>query len=444
MEQTQKLLSILFGISASFYMMASIILFVHCFYDAGIQWNKKKAIILVVFTIIEAIVNLLWYDSIIASIPILIGYMIIPVYDCQGKKFRSSMLFIRVYFTASICLVLVGLMGMYCILPNNDFESTELTVTENLLMNILVTLFFGVVFHYLHRRIFKQGVFILCGRREKIFGTVYTILSFVLYVVIIGSGKQGRATMIIMACCVILFAAMFPIFIYYTKISEYYRERTKYQETYLQAELAYFQQYKQAQEETRRFRHDIKNNLLCMNEMLRLGRTEDATEYLQGLIDTAETLSAKYVSGDEILDCILAAKASDMERKSIVFKLDGVLAGGLSWKPIDVCNVFANALDNAIEACENMPTEQRIITMKLKATQQFWFIRIQNPVARDVDVSRLFQEKSGYTSKSNSLQHGIGTYNMKRNVERYGGIVKAECKDNQFILEFMIDKSSFD
>ncbi len=186
------------------------------------------------------------------------------------------------------------------------------------------------------------------------------------------------------------------------------------------------------------------NNLLCMNEMLRLGRTEDATEYLQGLIDTADTLSAKYVSGDEILDCILAAKASDMERKSIVFKLDGVLAGGLSWKPIDVCNVFANALDNAIEACENMPTEQRIITMKLKATPQFWFIRIQNPVAKHVDVSRLFQEKSGYTSKSNSLQHGIGTYNMKRTVERYGGIVKAECKDNQFILEFMIDKSSFD
>ena len=34
-----------------------------------------------------------------------------------------------------------------------------------------------------------------------------------------------------------------------------------------------------AQEETRRFCHDIKNNLLCMNEMLRTGKTEEAAEY---------------------------------------------------------------------------------------------------------------------------------------------------------------------
>lgn len=136
MEQAQKILSILFGISGSFYMMAAIILFLHCFYDAGIQWNRKKAIILGIFTIVEAIINIFWYDSLIASIPLLIGYLVLPVYDCQGKKIRSSMRFIRVYFAASICLVMVGLVGMYCILPNYDLESTELTVTENLIMNI--------------------------------------------------------------------------------------------------------------------------------------------------------------------------------------------------------------------------------------------------------------------------------------------------------------------
>jgi len=86
--------------------------------------------------------------------------------------------------------------------------------------------------------------------------------------------------------------------------------------------------------------------------------------------------------------------------------------------------------------------EQRTITIKLKATSQFWFVRIENPVERNIDVTRLFQEKGGYTSKSNSGQHGIGTYNIKRTVESYGGILKAECKDMQFILEIIIDKSS--
>lgn len=442
MEQTLKLVSALLGMPASFYTTAAVIVFLHCFYDTNILWTRKKAVILGVFTAIEAVLNYFWYNSLIASTLILIGYLIIPIYDCKEKKIRSCLRFIRVYFTASICLVLVGLVGMYCILPDYDIESTEVTVTETLIMNILVTLFFGTVFHYLYQRLYKQGIFIPCGRREKFFTVIYTVFSLVLYFIICISGRNGRATLTILACAVILFAALFPIFIYYTRISDYYRERTRYQETYLQAELEHFRQYKHAQEETRRFRHDIRNNLLCMHEMLRSGKTEDAAEYLQNLLDTTDTLSAKYVSGDEILDCILSAKAGVMAQKEIAFRLDGVLAGGLPWKPIDVCSVFANALDNAIEACEPLPSQQRMITMKLKATPQFWFVRIQNPVARNVDVSRLFHEKGGYTSKSNSGQHGIGTYNMKRTVESYGGIVKAECKENQFTLELIIDKSS--
>ena len=278
--------------------------------------------------------------------------------------------------------------------------------------------------------------------REKIFSVVYMICTFILCIVVIISGRGGRATLMIMACSIMLFSVGLPIFVYSARISDYYRERTHYQETYLQAELANFQQYKQAQEETRRFRHDIRNNLLCMNEMLRSGRTEEAAEYLENLLDTADTLSAKYVSGDEILDCILSAKAEVMAQKGIAFQLDGVLAGGLPWKPIDICSVFANALDNAIEACEQLPPKQRQITMKLKATPQFWFVRIENPVIRNVDVSRLFQPKGGYTSKSNSDRHGIGTYNMKHTAESYGGILKAECRDRQFVLEIMIDKSS--
>lgn len=439
---TLKILSTLFGISSSFYTTAALIVFLHCFYDANILWNRKKAVILGMFTTIEAMINWFWFDSMIAAIPILIAYMIVPIYDYEGKKIRAMLKFIRIYFLSIMSIGLTSFVGMYYVFPDYDLDSMETTVTETLFMGMLTTFFFGFVFHYLYRRIYKEGIFISCGMREKLFGTVYTIFSFVLYCVILISGKDGRASLMIMACSVVLFAVIFPIFIYYTRISEYYRERTHYQETYLQAELAHFQQYKQAQEETRRFRHDIKNNLLCMNEMLRTGKTEEAAEYLQNLLDTADTLSAKYVSGDEILDCILSAKGEVMTQKGITFRLDGVFAGGLPWKPIDVCSVFANALDNAIEACEALHTEQRLIIMKLKATPQFWFVRIQNPVAGNVDVSRLFHEKGGYTSKSNSLQHGIGTYNMKRTVESYGGIVKAECKEQQFVLEIMIDKSS--
>ena len=109
---------------------------------------------------------------------------------------------------------------------------------------------------------------------------------------------------------------------------------------------------------------------------------------------------------------------------------------------MDICNVFANALDNAIEACQKVEPERRQISMSIKSTSQFWFITIENPVAEAVDTSKLFLKNGGYTSKANADKHGIGTYNMKYTVESYGAMLKAECNDETFKLEILIDKSS--
>ena len=109
---------------------------------------------------------------------------------------------------------------------------------------------------------------------------------------------------------------------------------------------------------------------------------------------------------------------------------------------MDICNVFGNALDNAMEACKKLPPEQRYIHMSIKSTLQFWFITIENPVAAAVDTSKLFQKSGGYTTKDNASQHGIGTYNMKHTIESYGGILKAVCTDSAFAVEIMIDKNS--
>ena len=49
-------------------------------------------------------------------------------------------------------------------------------------------------------------------------------------------------------------------------------------------------------------------------------------------------------------------------------------------------------------------------------------------------------KNGGYTSKSDSSRHGIGTYSMKQTVESYGAIMKAECTEKVFTLEIMIDK----
>ena len=276
-----------------------------------------------------------------------------------------------------------------------------------------------------------------CQKRELIFATIYVVLCTVASLFLTEKNQLAYG---VLGGCFIFAAVLLPVFVYYLRISRHYQERIKHQELYMQAELEHFQQYKQQQEETSRFRHDLQNNLLCMDQLLSQGKKQEAAEYLKSLLEITENLRPKYVTGDEILDSILGVKSELMTKNGIDFQLDGVLAGGLSWKSVDVCAVFANGLDNAIEACMKLPPEQRKINMVIKATPRFWLVRIENPVQTAVDTGKLFRKTGSYTSKTDG-NHGIGTYNMKHTVEKYGGMIKAECADEQFTLEIMIDKS---
>ena len=324
--------------------------------------------------------------------------------------------------------------------PNLETYSAEMRFLIAQSANALYLAVYCPVFFYLYYRVYKQNIVMKCGKRERIFVWIFSGACFGVGGLFWESNRESSLALGVLGATFILATVLLPVFIYYLRISGHYQERAKQQEFYMQAELEHFQQYKKTQEETSRFRHDLQNNLLCMDQLLSQGKKQEAAEYLKGLLEITENLRPKYVTGDEILDSILGVKSEIMAKNGIDFQLDGVLAGGLSWKSVDVCAVFANGLDNAIEACMKLPPEQRRIAMVIKATPQFWLVRIENPVQTAVDTGKLFRKNGSYTSKTDG-NHGIGTYNMKHTVEKYGGMIKAECADGRFILEIMIDKS---
>lgn len=438
---------------------AAILVFLHCFYDPRYTWTKKKALYYclayLILTIIMCFVN-------IPTIIIWAVDFLILFHDYPKKKFRAFLRYFFFYFafaylTTGIAIVYNEITSDTPIFTyvasyydgNLAFseamtQAQSLTPSDSLLYltYALTIIYFGSIFCFLYFRCYKKNITMQCKFYEKTMIFVYPLLIVILLGILIFVGRTSLATLTILTTMSMLLALVIPMLTFGTRISRYYREQTVRQEDYMQAQLAHFTQYKQTQEETALFRHDIRNNLLCVSEMLASGKTEEATSYLQDLLKTSEALRQAYVSGDEMLDCIIGVKSSIMRESHIDFQLDGVLAGGLPWKPVDICAVFANAIDNAIEACLKLPESDRYIRMNIRSTAQYWFISVVNPTAEQVDTKQLFQKKGGYTSKTDKERHGIGTYKMRQTVEAYGGVLKAEAQDQAFILEIMIDKSS--
>ena len=418
---------------------ALLIILLRAFYDSDFHWNGKKAIILGATGLIYFLSLIFRLD--IITIILTIVLVIIPVYDYSGKKIVGLFRFICAETLVILCTSVVSLIAVPYFIPNYDPAAGELTLAEELFYNIFLAIYFGVLFLVLYFGVHKRNIVVHRGKPIRIFNILYFLVLILLSGLMLNVDKHSPTALIVLAASFMVAFLILPVFVFSLRISAYYQQRTKLQEAYMQSELEHFRQYMHAQEETRRFRHDIRNNLLCMNEMVTAGDNEKVAQYLKDLLEITESLSFKYVTGDELLDSILNSKAQDMDREDIRLEVDGVLAGGLPWKPVDICAVFANALDNAVEACLKVERSQRRISVDIKSTPQFWFITIANTVEETVDTTKLFHKKGGYTSKSDPSKHGIGTYSIKQTAESYGAVVKAECLDHIFKLEIMIDRN---
>ena len=249
--------------------------------------------------------------------------------------------------------------------------------------------------------------------------------------------RYGVMSVIYAAMLVILGLAA-PVLLVIFSAERSMLEKNRSQEAYLAAELEYIGQYKKKQVETNRFRHDIKNNLALTQMMLDEGHVEEAREHLKDMLGKVSSLSPKYVTGDEMLDIIISMKADKMDELNIRFTLDGVADGGLQMKPMDMCSIFANALDNAIEAASKC--EEPFVSFSIKRTDKFFVIKITNSAEKKIDIGKLLST-SGYTSKSDKDHHGFGLMNVRRAVEDYNGILKAESDEKSFTLSILMPRA---
>jgi len=284
-----------------------------------------------------------------------------------------------------------------------------------------------------------RKIFVIKPLYRVIFVIWIFISSLIMYIPIYSTEITDRYRLLstIVGILIPSLSIFAPVVIVLIATERSLKEKNEYQENYLKAELEYIEQYKRSQTETRAFRHDIINNLSLAKMMLDEGRVSEADEHISELLGNIKSLSPKYVTGDEKLDLIVSMKAGKMQEKEIEFKCDGVVDGGLDMKPMEICGIFANALDNAIEAASD--TKNPFVDMNIKRTDKFFVIKIANSCIGIVDTDKLFMS-SGFTSKTDKEHHGFGLRNIRDSVERHNGIVKAESEEGLFALTIMLPR----
>lgn len=186
----------------------------------------------------------------------------------------------------------------------------------------------------------------------------------------------------------------------------------------------YYEAMEQQQFEVRRIRHDLANHLQVLLSL----PAEEKDSYIRKMIQNPAFEKVLSYSGDPTVNAVLTAKESRMRQQGISFYAKVDIPEELPFAKPDLCALFANALDNAIEACAAFDIGRRQIELNARSAKGILAVEIRNPFAGQ------FTDGLPKTTKQDSANHGYGLRSIREIVKKYGGSMELRQEDGSFCL----------
>ncbi len=177
--------------------------------------------------------------------------------------------------------------------------------------------------------------------------------------------------------------------------------------------------------------HDLKHQLRALKQV----GQDERNQYIDELEHSIDIYDAVVETGNEVVDTILSEKALNCERRKI--RLSCIVdASHLDFmSTLDIYAILGNALDNAIETVSKyQDDDKRVISLTIKTVGDFLSIQTNNYCEGELEICGGLP----VTTKRDKEHHGFGMKSMRHLVDKYGGSLAVNVKDNVFTLQILV------
>ena len=230
------------------------------------------------------------------------------------------------------------------------------------------------------------------------------------------------------------------VYVVYVIIRQWFWSiREGYHSIYLRMQLEnqmnHYADLEKRNQDLKGFRHDMKNHLEILSRLIEERKTTLAVKYISDMKDGMQNRGKQIIeTGNPIIDAILSEKIHTAREQGITVKDEIFISQGIGIDSLDGCILFGNIMDNAIEACVKIPSEEeRKIRIKMTSKADMLICRFTNTIHKEILI-----DKNLKTTKDNAEMHGIGVKNIKKSAEKYGGTVSFEKKEGEFEVSFVL------
>lgn len=186
-------------------------------------------------------------------------------------------------------------------------------------------------------------------------------------------------------------------------------------------------------QQTRGWRHDYRNHIQVLKNYAEMGDMEAVKGYLDELAEDLNTVDLALKTGNKMTDVILNSKISLARSKEIQVRADAHVPMTLTTAQIDLCIILGNLFDNAIEACLQLPSKERMIRIYMEMKNTQLYISFTNTTAQKKQ-----KKENGRFASTKGSGHGYGLVRIDTIIERYQGYIRRGSEDGAFTTEILL------
>lgn len=234
----------------------------------------------------------------------------------------------------------------------------------------------------------------------------------------------------------ILFLSFFVIYIKNTH--EKMEQLLKTEQLLKESQVNYYKQILKKETDTRKYRHDMTNHLVYLEELLSKKKIEESNRYLESILGGFRKIqNTYYVTGNEMVDTIMNYFFA-MLSENVTIKIIGRCPIRFDMEDTDVCTIFSNIFQNAVEEITENKLENAKIIIKVQKGKSYAEYVIKNSMSAQIKKENIDKNGLPKSHKSDKRNHGIGMLNLKHTVEKNCGSFQWYQEEDYFCVNIIL------
>ena len=191
----------------------------------------------------------------------------------------------------------------------------------------------------------------------------------------------------------------------------------------------YYSEVENMYRKMRGWRHDYRHHIQTMKVHMANGDYGEIDKYLDMLDDDLTNVETVIKTGNKMADAILNSKFSLARKQNIRVKAEAKIPVSLTVSELDLCIVIGNLLDNAIDACMELPEAERLIRLYMEMKGNYLYLAVTNTAAGT---------KKTHFKTTKGDGHGLGLTRIDAIIKKYGGYLTRASEDGAFSTEVLL------